>query len=70
MVNAIFEASIAHDKARQLPARCPERVEELLWDWACNYDDLDIKKVAAELKHLFKEQLAEQTRQERNSGND
>lgn len=56
--------SSAHDKARDLPPYRPERVEELLWDWACNSDDMDIKKVMAELKHLYHEQEAEERRKE------
>ena len=69
MANTIFEVSIAHDKARQLPACRPERVEEVLWDWACNYQDMDIGKIMLELEYLYKEYFAEQRRQQTCSGN-
>ena len=70
MTNAVFEASVAHDKARQLPPCRPERVEEVLWDWALNYDDLDLTKVISELRYLFHEQDAETMRKEITSGNE
>jgi len=56
MVNAVFEASVARNKARNLPPHCEERIDEVLWDWACNHAELDIAKVKAELRHLFQSQ--------------
>ncbi len=66
---AIFEASLAHDKARQLPIRREERAIETLWDWACNYPDQDVKKVYAELEHHFQEKFAFELEKQLNSGN-
>jgi len=70
MVNAVFEASLAHDKARNLPACRPERVEEVLWDWGCNHQEQDVKKVMAELEHLYREKFAEERRKQEMSGNE
>ncbi len=61
---AILEASTAHDTAQNLPACRSERVTELLWDWALNWDTLDITKVQAELTYLYGEQFAEEKRQQ------
>ena len=47
-----------------LPDCRPERIDEVLRDWAENYDELDIEAVKAELKHLFHEQKAEERRKE------
>ncbi len=54
--SATLALSNAHDKARHLPAYRPERIEEVLWDWAENHDEQDIGKVMAELRQLFHEQ--------------
>ncbi len=62
--------SVIFSEAHQLPAYRPERVEEVLWDWAENYDEQDIKKVMEELKHLFAEQFAEERRKQLASGNE
>lgn len=48
-----------------LPAYRPERVIELLEEFAANPDEYDVKKVAEELRFLFSEQAAEETRKER-----
>ena len=48
----------------KLPACRPERVNEVLEDFAANRDDQDIYKVAAELRGLFGEELAEERRKE------
>ena len=47
-----------------LPACREEIVIEMLEDFAANRDEYDINKFAAELKHLFREQLAEERRME------
>ncbi len=41
-----------------------ERIDDVLWDWAGNYDELDIEAVKVELRHLFHEQEAEERRKE------
>ncbi len=71
-MEAIVKRINAHCRnlSEMLPPCRPERVEEVLWDWACNWQDLDISKVMAELKHLFGEQEAEAKRQQLNSGNE
>ncbi len=66
--SAIMALSEAHDKARGLGPHTPERVEEVLWDFAVNYSDRDIKKVAAELEHLYHEQASYEYQRHINSG--
>ena len=70
VAGVILEASLAYDKARNLPACRPERVTELLWDWAMSPDTLDINKVQAELRYLYSEQFAEERRQQVCSGSE
>ena len=48
----------------KLPDCRPERVDDVLWDWANNFPDLDIEQVKSELKHLFHEQEREERRKE------
>jgi len=51
-------------KRRELPDCRPEKVDDVLWDWANNFPDLDIEAVKRELEHLYREQFAEQRRKE------
>jgi len=48
----------------QLPDCRPERVIELLEEYAANPDDYDVYKVAEELRYLISEELAEERRKE------
>ena len=69
----IKEASLLAKELRdamQLPASRCESVEELLWDWAENHNDLSIGAVILELKRLFREQEAEEQRKQAASGNE
>lgn len=69
-VSVVYEASVAHDEARGLPACRPERVKEVLWDWALNYESMDVQKIMEELRHLYSEQFAAEASAQINSGNE
>ena len=47
-----------------LPACREERVKDLLEEYGSNPEEFNINAIAAELKHLISEQLAEERRME------
>jgi len=62
--NKAKNQSVGLSNARRLPAYRMERVEEVLLGWAECHNEMDIRKVAAELKYLIGEQLAHERSQE------